>query len=65
MTTSEPGGRLRFRGLGEGLRLRLRTVEPSGLAAQFRSQVRSSEVMLVMVAAGVGVGAGVGGAGVG
>ena len=58
MSTPEPGGRLRFGGLGEGLRLRLRTVEPRGLAAQFRAQVRSSEVMLVMVAAVVGAGAG-------
>lgn len=60
MSTSDPG-RLRLRGLAnDGLRLRLpKTMEARGLAAQLRTSVRSSEVMLVMVAALVGVGAGV------
>ena len=56
MSASEPG-RLRFRVGGDGLRLRLpRPVEARGLAAQLRTAVRSSEIMLVMVAALIGVG---------
>ncbi len=59
MSASEPG-RLRFRVGGDGLRLRLpRPVEARGLAAQLRTAVRSSEIMLVMVAALIGVGAGI------
>jgi CIC family chloride channel protein len=59
MSTAEPG-RLRFRvGAGEGLKLRLpRPLEAQGLTAQLRASVRSSEVLMVMVAALVGVGAG-------
>ena len=60
MSAAEQGGRLKLRGFGaEGFRVKLRSpVEARGLAAQFRAQVRSSEVMLAMVAAVVGVGAG-------
>ena len=60
MSTADPPNRLRFRALGgEGLQLRLpRPAAARGIAAQLRASVRSSEVMLVMVAALVGVGAG-------
>ena len=60
MSATEQGGRFRLRGLGaESLKLKIRSPAAArGLAAQFRAQVRSSEVMLTMVAAVVGVGAG-------
>ena len=52
-------GRLRLPQVGDALKIRLpRPAEARGLAAQFRTSVRSSEVLLVIVAALVGVGAG-------
>ncbi len=58
MSTTDRG-RLRLPQVGTALKIRLpRPAEARGLAAQFRTSVRSSEVLLVIVAALVGVGAG-------
>ena len=52
-------GRIRLPQVSDALKIRLpRPAEARGLAAQFRTSVRSSEVLLVIVAAMVGVGAG-------
>ncbi len=52
-------GRIRLPQMSGALKIRLpRPAEARGLAAQFRTSVRSSEVLLVIVAALVGVGAG-------
>ena len=58
MSTTDRG-RIRLPQVGDALKIRLpRPAEARGLAAQFRTSVRSSEVLLVIIAALVGVGAG-------